>query len=109
MSNQAWALHIQIELKPSFVDKFLLKFSEIARHVEANEPETLSYELGRSDRDPNVFIIIERYSKKEFLADPHQRSDSFKKFKSWMDENAEMVVRKDGFSFYEQNIGYMSR
>ena len=41
----AWCLHIALELKSEFVDKFLLKFAELARHVEANEPDTLSYEM----------------------------------------------------------------
>jgi len=104
-----WCLHISLELKSEHVDKFLLKFSELARHVEANEPETLSYEIGRSDQQPNKFIIVERYSKKEFLADPHQTSEPFKKFKEWMNANEEMFVSKEGFSFYEQQIGYMHR
>jgi len=33
----------------------------------------------------------------------------FKKFKQWMSANEEMCVSKDGFSFYEQQIGYMHR
>ena len=103
----AWCLHIALELKSEFVDKFLLKFAELARHVEANEPDTLSYEIGRSDQIPNKFIIVERYAKKEHLADPHQTSEPFKKFKEWMNANEEMFVSKEGFSFYEQQIGYM--
>ena len=105
----AWCLHIALELKSEFVDKFLLKFAELARHVEANEPDTLSYEIGRSDQIPNKFIIVERYAKKEHLADPHQTSEPFKKFKEWMNANEEMFVSKEGFSFYEQQIGYMHR
>jgi len=104
-----WCLHITLELKKEFVDKFLLKFAELARHVEANEPETLSYEIGRSDENENKFIIVERYSKKEHLAEPHQTSEMFKKFKQWMSVNEEMFVSKEGFSFYEQQIGYMHR
>ena len=104
-----WCLHIALELKKEFVDKFLLKFAELARHVEANEPETLSYEIGRSDENECKFIIVERYSKKEYLAEPHQTSEMFKKFKQWMSANEEMFVSKDGFSFYEQQIGYMHR
>ena len=104
-----WCLHITLELKKEFVDKFLLKFAELARHVEANEPETLSYEIGRSDENECKFIIVERYSKKEYLAEPHQTSEMFKKFKQWMSANEEMFVSKDGFSFYEQQIGYMHR
>ena len=105
----AWCLHIALELKSEFVDKFLLKFAELARHVEANEPDTLSYEIGRSDQHANKFIIVERYAKKEHLADPHQTSEPFKKFKEWMNANEEMFVSKEGFSFYEQQIGYMHR
>ena len=104
-----WCLHIALELKSEFVDKFLLKFAELARHVEANEPDTLSYEIGRSDQHANKFIIVERYAKKEHLADPHQTSEPFKKFKEWMNANEEMFVSKEGFSFYEQQIGYMHR
>ena len=78
MGHGPWCLHITLELKREFVDKFLLKFAELARHVEANEPETLSYEIGRSDENECKFIIVERYSKKEYLANPHQTSEMFK-------------------------------
>ncbi|CAL6400348.1 unnamed protein product [Bathycoccus prasinos] len=108
-AGPVWCLHVALELKKEFVDKFLLKFAELARHVEANEPETLSYEIGRSDENECKFIIVERYSKKEYLAEPHQTSEMFKKFKRWMSANEEMFVSKDGFSFYEQQIGYMHR
>ena len=108
-AGPVWCLHVALELKKEFVDKFLLKFAELARHVEANEPETLSYEIGRSDENECKFIIVERYSKKEYLKEPHQTSDAFKKFKQWMSANEEMFVSKDGFSFYEQQIGYMHR
>ena len=101
----AWCLHIALELKSEFVDKFLLKFAELARHVEANEPDTLSYEIGRSDQHANKFIIVERYAKKEHLADPHQTSEPFKKFKEWMNAKQEMFVSKEGLVFTNSRLG----
>ena len=105
-----WCLNVTLTIKEDMVDQFLVKFAEIARHVEANEPETFSYEIGRGDQEEtkNTFIIVERYSEKEKLRDPHQTSESFKKFKEWMEKSG-CVVSKSGFSFNELGIGYVQR
>eukprot|EP00198_Chlamydomonas_reinhardtii_P003955 XP_001693291.1 predicted protein [Chlamydomonas reinhardtii] len=46
-------------------------FQKLATYVEANEPGCLSYQLSFSDKDPDAFIIFERYTTAQYLEDTH--------------------------------------
>ena len=46
-----FCLYIRVKLKTDAIPEFLERWGKLASHVRANEPETLSYELCRSDQN----------------------------------------------------------
>ena len=75
-----FCLYIRVKLKTDAIPEFLERWGKLASHVRANEPETLSYELCRSDQNEDEFMIVERYPSRAQLEDPHQTSEEFKAF-----------------------------
>ena len=73
--SQVFCLYIRVKLKPEFIPEFLLRWGVLAAHVKANEPDTLSYELCRSDQNEDEFMIVERYPSRAQLETPHQQSE----------------------------------
>ena len=59
--SQVFCLYIRVKLKSEMIEEFLQRFGVLAAHVKANEPDTLSYELCRSDQNEDEFMIVERY------------------------------------------------
>ena len=70
-----FCLYIRVKLKPEFIPEFLLRWGVLAAHVKANEPDTLSYELCRSDQNEDEFMIVEIYPSRAELETPHQQSE----------------------------------
>ena len=73
--SQVFCLYIRVKLKSEMVEEFLQRFGVLAAHVKANEPDTLSYELCRSDQNEDEFMIVERYPSRAQLETPHQQSE----------------------------------
>ena len=89
-----FCLYIRVKLKTDAIPEFLERWGKLASHVRANEPETLSYELCRSDQNEDEFMI-ERYPSRAQLEDPHQTSEEFKAFKEWWTSSG-VVLEKSG-------------
>ena len=82
-------------------------FQPLASYIVANEPTTLSYELLKSDRDPNRAAIIERYADKEnAYKRVHRTSAAFRAFRPVLQE---MGAQLDGHSYVQTGLGFMSR
>ena len=103
-----FCLYIRVKLKTDAIPEFLERWGKLASHVRANEPETLSYELCRSDQNEDEFMIVERYPSRAQLEDPHQTSEEFKAFKEWWTSSG-VVLEKSGMSCVETGVGYMSK
>lgn len=50
---------------------------DLMAKVKANEPGTLTYQLYRSQKDPQTYVFLEQYASKDAL-DAHGQSDYFK-------------------------------
>ena len=103
-----FCLYIRVKLKTDAIPEFLERWGKLASRVRANEPETLSYELCRSDQNEDEFMIVERYPSRAQLEDPHQTSEEFKAFKEWWTSSG-VVLEKSGMSCVETGVGYMSK
>ena len=58
-----------------------------------------------SDRDPDEVLMLERYTSREAMLDPHKRSAPFLEFKRRVDaEN--LLVSKAGSSWLGSGVGY---
>lgn len=106
--SQVFCLYIRVKLKPEMVKEFLERWGILAAHVKANEPDTLSYELCRSDQNEDEFMIVERYPSRAQLETPHQQSEEFKAFKEWWTSSG-CVLEKSGMSCLETGVGYMAK
>ena len=106
--SQVFCLYIRVKLKSEMIAEFLSRFGALAAHVKANEPDTLSYELCRSDQNKDEFMILERYPSRAELETPHQQSEEFKAFKEWWTSSG-CVLEKSGMSCLETGVGYMAK
>ncbi len=66
----------RIKAKAGAADDLLGMFRDIVDWVSANEPETLTYVLGRSTDDPDRFVLFERYASKRAFQQ-HASSERF--------------------------------
>ena len=106
--SQVFCLYIRVKLKSEMIEEFLQRSGVLAAHVKANEPDTLSYELCRSDQNEDEFMIVERYPSRAELEVPHQQSEEFKAFKEWWTSSG-CVLEKSGMSCLETGVGYMAK
>ena len=88
---------------------FIENFRPLAEYVKAKEPETLSYELSESDKEPNQLFILERYKHKQSsYLEIHRHSKPFLVFreqlKQMMDDGRASL---DGHSYIESGIGFV--
>lgn len=65
-----------IKTQDGKADDFIAVFRELQEQVLANEPTTLLYTINRDRKDPNTFIIMERYQDQASL-DAHMASEYF--------------------------------
>lgn len=68
----------KIPLQDGKADEFIAAFEEIAKGVATEEGNFL-YSLSFSKKEPNMAVIMERYTDKEALA-AHSESDHYKAF-----------------------------
>ncbi|MEW5301818.1 MAG: hypothetical protein WDW36_004653 [Sanguina aurantia] len=107
---QVCILLVTGKLKPGHIGKFVELFTELEKHVRANEEGALSYQLSISEEDPDAFIIFERYITKQYLEEVHFKSEAFKMFGT--------ACRAAGIEYESKNItkymegsavGYMAK
>lgn len=87
---------------------FQSDFSKLAEFVRDFEPQTLSYELLQSDKDPLHIYIMERYKNKKAYLEIHKQSKEFIEFRARfqkMIESKSVIV--DGQSYVETGIGFV--
>ena len=80
-------------------------FRPLAQYVQDFEPDTLSYILSESDKDPLRVSILERYrDKNQAFLETHRSSPAFVAFKSKMGAmvEAKKITLVDGHSYLEQ-------
>ena len=73
-----------------------------------NEPQTLQYEILRSDRNPDQVLILERYVSRDYMLEPHKSSPAFQEFKRRL-ANADILLDKEGSSWLSTAAGIRPR
>ncbi len=73
-----YALIVNIQVKPEFIEEFTAVTLENARGTRT-EPGNLRFDVLRGTDDPNFFQLYEVYRDKEALA-AHRETPHFKKF-----------------------------
>lgn len=68
-----------IRVRPGYGDTLAHALSEVARHVQANEPDTLGFFISRDLTDPCVMTTYERFRSKEAM-DLHNTSAACLRF-----------------------------
>ena len=56
-------------------------FKTLSDYVSKNEPNTLTYQVAKSDKDPLKVVIVERYLTKDDYLNVHRTSQPFLKFR----------------------------
>eukprot|EP00304_Pavlova_gyrans_P013707 CAMPEP_0206045788 /NCGR_PEP_ID=MMETSP1466-20131121/16855_1 /ASSEMBLY_ACC=CAM_ASM_001126 /TAXON_ID=44452 /ORGANISM="Pavlova gyrans, Strain CCMP608" /LENGTH=124 /DNA_ID=CAMNT_0053420741 /DNA_START=27 /DNA_END=401 /DNA_ORIENTATION=+ len=90
------------------VSQFLNDFSPMAAAVRDSEPNTLSYEVSQSEKNPLELVIVERYRTKADFVDVHRSMKHFIKFRpklQALQDAGEVTVTGDGLN--ELGIGHM--
>eukprot|EP00930_Biecheleria_cincta_P069953 TRINITY_DN57626_c0_g1_i1.p1 TRINITY_DN57626_c0_g1~~TRINITY_DN57626_c0_g1_i1.p1 ORF type:complete len:120 (-),score=21.45 TRINITY_DN57626_c0_g1_i1:194-553(-) len=88
------------------IKQFVKFFEPLAEYCKEHEPNTLSYEISLSDKDPLRLMLLERYRCKEDMIEVHQKSEPFALFKKQITE-AGLKRKTEGHSYYETKAGYM--
>ena len=87
----------KLPLKEGKAEEFTEAFKEIARGVATEEGNFL-YSLNFSKKEPNLAVIMERYTDKDALG-AHSQSDHYKAFgpsiKDLLDGPAEVVIMNE--------------
>ncbi len=83
----------------------------LCEYIKNSEPDTISYEVLLSDKDPLKVLIMERYKDKEnaFLK-VHRSSEAFNEFRPKLKALQDAgFVTVDGDSFIDSQIGFGNR
>lgn len=71
---------------------------EMARHAQANEPDTVDYHVAQDEADPRVFTTFERYTDQAAM-DRHNGSDALARFfeavKGHLDGDAVIIKARE--------------
>jgi quinol monooxygenase YgiN len=95
----------KLRVRPGGAPRLLELARPLVEHARAREPQTIGYEVLLSDRDPDEVLMLERYTSREAMLDPHKRSAPFLEFKRRVDaEN--LLVSKAGSSWLGSGVGY---
>ncbi|KAG2442297.1 hypothetical protein HXX76_002383 [Chlamydomonas incerta] len=107
--GKVFVLLVSGKVKEGQASAFTSCFQKLATYVAANEPGCLSYQLSFSDKDPDAFIIFERYTSAQYLEDVHWKSEPFAQFRKDLEAAGVEWVEKSVTRFYENGPGYMSK
>eukprot|EP00976_Prorocentrum_cordatum_P041597 843904-Prorocentrum_minimum.AAC.2 len=106
LEAQAFTLAVTVNFKEEeHTAKFKEIFPEMAQYCYDHEPDTLSYDMFESDKDPKQILIFERYRVKDSYLH-HRESAVFKNFRP---QFAALGADISGMSYVQSNLGYMSR
>ena len=106
-----WVLEIRVKFQcTDDLEQFVRIWSPAARFCHRHEPELLSYEVCKSDKDPLQILVFERYSSKAAYTGPHRRTQAFSDFKDAIGRSglSDRYIM-DGHSYKETGVGFMSR
>jgi len=107
-TKPAWCLVVRLTFdNATKVQKLKDIFEPYALWIKENEPETLSYSLIISDKDPLQATIFERYKDRlESYLVKHKQSKMFSEFRPAL---AALDPIVDGHSYFEATGGFLSR
>ena len=90
---------------------FLEMIKPVAEFVHLHEPETLSYEVLLSDKDPLRVLIMERYKDKEnAYLKVHKSSAPFLEFRKKLQAMQELgQIEISGDSYLDSGVGFGDR
>jgi len=92
-------------------EQFLEDIKPVAEFVQSSEPDTLSYEVLLSDKDPLQVLIVERYKDKEnAYLKVHKSSAPFLAFRKKlqaMQDNGHVQI--SGHSYLDSGVGFVYR
>jgi quinol monooxygenase YgiN len=107
--EKAWLLivHLQFE-SAADIDKFIEAFAPMGDAVSRTEPDTLGYEVSRSEKDPLKLMIFERYRTLDAYLKAHKSTKHFLKFRPKLQalQDAKKVIIT-GESYQELGVGFM--
>jgi quinol monooxygenase YgiN len=86
------------------VKTFEAAWRPVAEYCRAHEPNTLSYQMARSDKEPFKIVMLERYKTKKDYLEVHRSSEAFLKFKPQLLALEPVIT---GHSYLESSIGYV--
>ena len=111
--KRVFVLLVSMRLNPAMggLKTFKEAWGPLAADVKKREPNCLSYELCSGEEDENSIIIYERYVAKVDLTSTHNEGVIFKAFGKKLGEGElkGLVLEKSKSTFYETNVGFMSR
>ena len=93
------------------LETFKQDIAPLCQYIKAHEPDTISYEVLLSDKDPLKVLIMERYRDKEnaFLK-VHRSSASFNEFRPKLKKmQDDGFVTVEGDSWLDSRIGFGDR
>mmetsp|Transcript_39213 Transcript_39213/g.54443 ORF Transcript_39213/g.54443 Transcript_39213/m.54443 type:complete len:143 (-) Transcript_39213:237-665(-) len=110
VDEKAFVLAVDFYFKDSeSLEEFLTAAQAIVKHCLAKEPDTFTYEISRSDKNPLHLQFYERYSNKDdAYMNVHKSSEAFMSFRSkvqQMEKDARVSI--SGNSFQELGVGYV--
>lgn len=65
-----------LKVKPDQIENFEAAMGELVRATNANEPGVKSYQLAKSRKDANTYVVLELYEDQAAL-DAHMKSAHF--------------------------------
>ena len=111
-AGPAFTLLVTLKFKSEkYVDQLLSDIKPLCDYIKANEPTTLAYEVMKSDKDPLMVTLMERYADKdEAYLKIHKSSKPFLEFRPKLkamqdDGNVEI----SGESYLDSMVGFGDR
>ena len=111
-AGPAFTLLVTLKFKSEkYVEQFLGDIKPLCDYIRANEPTTLAYEVMKSDKDPLMVTLMERYADKdEAYLKIHKSAKPFLEFRPKLkamqdDGNVEI----SGESYVDSMVGFGDR
>ena len=98
----------RFQCKPGKASALFDLLRPVCKHCEVSEPDTLQYEVLQSDQNPESVLLIERYTSRAAMLEPHKSSAAFQRFKRAL-EAADILADKAGSSWLstDHGMGFM--
>ena len=113
MSDQpAFSLLVTLTFSaPEYIETFLEDVRPLCEYVKEHEPTTIAYEVLKSDSDPLVATLLERYvDKEQAYLNIHKSSAAFLEFRPKLKAMQETrLVSVEGQSYLDSGLGFGDR